>query len=381
MDVIKVLNLVSWFPNEKNPVEGIFIKEHIKAIGKFADVRIGYGVEGGQSGRIRYRKELVDGLELLSFEFGKVPLPGGSFFPYLKGFYEVFRKLRKEGFYPHIIHAHVYRAGVPAVILGSLTGIPVIVTEHYSIFTGEELWGRERVKAEFVFRNAKLITSVSEFLGRHIKRYAGNTPVRVIPNVVDHTLFYPPPSHASGEPLRFVTVAHLESHKGIDYLIDAAGILKKEGYDFRVTIVGDGSRREEYEKRIRRLGLERFLMLVGEKSHSEVARLMRESDVFVLPSLGETFGVVLIEAMATGLPLIATDCGGPSEIVDRDSGLIVPPADEYALAQAMKKFLRREVSFDREKIYRKSLRFSYERVGREFFDLYKELLKGGKSER
>ena len=79
--------------------------------------------------------------------------------------------------------------------------------------------------------------------------------------------------------------------------------------------------------------------------------------------------------MASGLPVIVTDCGGPSEIVDRESGIIVPPADERALASAMERFIKGEVNFNREKIYEKSLRFSYDNVGREFVEIYKEAIE------
>ncbi len=380
MRKIKVLNLVSWFPNESNPLEGIFIKEHIKAINKFVDVRIIYGSEKKKFSKVTYRRKVVDGMNVVYFNFGKLPVPGGSFFPYLKGFYGAFKEFKKEGFVPNVIHAHVYKAGVPAVILGAFTGIPVIITEHYSIFVSNDIRGKENIKAQFAFQNAQCVTAVSKFLATHIKKYAGEKQVKVVPNVVDHSLFHPPDFISNNVPLKFITVAHLEKHKGIDYLIKAAEILKKKGYNFKVIIVGDGNKKYEYKREILEKGLTEVVHLVGGKTHQEVAELMRRSDSFVLPSLGETFGVVLIEAMATGLPIITTDCGGPSEIVDSESGIVIPPANEKALAQAMEKFIKGAVSFDRGKIYQKSLKFSYDSVGEKFLELYNELIKGGNSE-
>ncbi len=107
-----------------------------------------------------------------------------------------------------------------------------------------------------------------------------------------------------------------------------------------------------------------------------MAELYREADAFVLASRAETFGVVYIEAMAAGLPVIATDCGGPADFIRADNGLLIPVGDEKALADAMERMIRTRDSYDSAAIARGVRdRFSPAAVAGELEAVYRQIVK------
>jgi len=155
--------------------------------------------------------------------------------------------------------------------------------------------------------------------------------VRLIANGLDTRRFVP----ASPRPdiRRIVMVANLRPEKGQDTLLAAAPRILARYPDASFTFVGDGPRREALETLTRALGITDRVRFMGESR--DVARILAEHDLFVLPSRSEAFPNALIEAMATALPVVATDVGGIPEVVRPGSGLLVRPDDERALADAV----------------------------------------------
>jgi glycosyltransferase involved in cell wall biosynthesis len=221
-----------------------------------------------------------------------------------------------------------------------------------------------------------MILPVSESLRKSIWSYGIKNRFQIVPNVVDTNLFHP-----DGRREKYLTnkrillVALLNPKKGIPYLFRALQILKKKRNDFFLDIVGDGPSRKEYEMLAVELGISDKVYFHGLKSKQEIAQFMRKSHFFVLPSLLETFGVVLIEALASGLPVITSNIGGPNEIINKEVGLLIPPKDEHALVNAIDNMLEHHKNYSPEKIsqYAKD-KFSCETVGKKLDDIYKNLL-------
>jgi glycosyltransferase involved in cell wall biosynthesis len=139
----------------------------------------------------------------------------------------------------------------------------------------------------------------------------------------------------------FGSVGRLDAVKGQIHLVEALGVLLKRNPTLarrvRLALIGDGPLRSAIERRVRALGLGDRVWMPG--SRNDVPELMRGIDLFVLPSLAEGISNTVLEAMACGLPVVATAVGGNTELVEAErSGLLVPPGDSGRLAQAMERF-------------------------------------------
>jgi glycosyltransferase involved in cell wall biosynthesis len=170
-------------------------------------------------------------------------------------------------------------------------------------------------------------------------RAARHSRLGVIPNGVDLRRFSAAtaPSSWSG-PTTVATLANLRPEKGLGQLVDAAAIVTRKAPRARFVIWGDGPLRGDLEARVRALGLTGTLELRGATRDPETA--LKQSHVFVLPSLSEACSNVVLEAMATGLPVVGTRVGGtPALVDDQRTGLLVPPGDAPALAQAILRIL------------------------------------------
>lgn len=413
---LRVLFLPAWYPSEVSRVAGVFIREHAKAASLYNDIVVLY-VYGDPSpqprGLYRVSEEVEDGIRTIRVKYGGVlgylkrllfrnkkevkhPIPltsSNSPIKILKGLlgmsliivgdllyywslFAAFRRLIKGGWKPDIIHAHVFTAGVPAVILGKLYKIPVVITEQTTNVATHSLDNYDRKRLCFAMSRAKVILPVSDDLRRGIENYYGvKNKFCVVPNVVNTRVFYPLTCRTEKEKhhkKRMLLVAVLTPRKGVPDLLEALSQIKNKRHDFFLDIVGDGPNRNEYEEISRELGFEDVVKFHGQQP--EIVSFMRNCDFFVLPSLYENFGVVYIEAMACGKPVIATSAGGPSEIVNQKVGILVPPKDVKSLREAIEYMLDNYQNYSTEEIaqYAKKT-FSYEAVGKMLDEVYKKV--------
>lgn len=384
-DRLKILFLPAWYPSEDSPLSGVFIREHARAASLCNDVvvvhsygspdqtakglyQVGEAVEDGvRTVRIRYRSPSTASSSPISRLMRLLVT-----FRYLSGFL-------KGPWRPDVIHAHVYSAGVPAVLLGLVHRIPVVVTEHWTWFALHKLTWERRLAARFALNRARLVLPVSGHLREQLRQYGVRGPFRLIPNVVDTRLFCPSNAERGiDDPKRILLVANLSEQKGVSYLLRAMQRVTEKRTNLRLDIVGDtlpGVRREDYEEMSIRLGLETVVRFHGPKPRESVAEFMRSCDFFVQPSIWETFGVVYIEAMACGKPVIASDIPGPNEFINEDVGILVPPGDVDALAQAIDFMLDNHSAYSPDTLaaYVRD-RFSYEVVAKKLDDIYREVV-------
>lgn len=378
MTRLKVLFLAGWYPSKKNPVAGVFVKEHAKAASLYNDIVVLYseGVDRSVKGIYSLEDDVEDGLRTLRLRYRKSPIPKTSFMIYLWSMFAAFQKLVREGWQPDVIHANVYSAGIPAVLFGKRYRVPVVVTEHFTGFARGMVRGLEKMKAKFAFEWADLVCPVSEALKRHIESYGIRARFRVVPNAVDTSLFAPANKAFAreGDRKRLLFVALLDPKKGVPDLLQALASVREKRDDFVLDIIGDGQNRSEYENLTDRLGLRDIVYFHGLKTKLEVAEFMKRCDFFVLSSLVETFGVVLIEALACGKPVITTDIEGPNEIVTDKVGRLVPPGNPEALAGAIDYMLDHCREYFPEKIAQYAReRYSHQAVGRELDELYRSI--------
>jgi glycosyltransferase involved in cell wall biosynthesis len=246
---------------------------------------------------------------------------------------ELARLFRRER--PHIVHANSSKAGIVGRLAAPLARVPIrIFTVHGWAYSAHEgLASLLYLVSERLVRpltTATVCVAENERAVGVARRTCSAGRTVVIPNAVD--VGSAPKARLEGDPPTIVTVGRLAAPKDFVTLVRALGRL--EPGSFRALIVGDGPDRASVEVEIDRLGLRDAVTLLGERQ--DVPALLAESDVFVLSSLSEGMPISILEAMAAGLPLVASRVGGvPELVVDGETGLLVPPGDPEALAEAL----------------------------------------------
>lgn len=367
-----VLFIPTWYPSAENPTAGTFVREHARAVSLYDDVTVLYvkplPLSSGRA-RFSWHEEFDENIRTI-----RVALPRIAVVGYTLGVLEAYRRLVRRGYRPDIIHAHVFLAGAPAALLGKVYRTPVVVTEHYTGFPRRTISWVRVWQARLAFILADKVMPVSASLQRAIQAYGIKAKFQVVPNAVDTALFSPSPGRGRRSTKRLLFVGLLDpSHKkGIPTLLRALSELRQQREDWQLDIVGDGPARPGYEMASRELGIGDKVVFHGLKAKSEVATFMNDSDVFVLPSVWENAPCVLAEAAASGLPIVSTLTGGIPEMVDEDSGVLVPPEDAPQLAAALERVIGSISEYDTERIARKAQRYSYESVGGAIHGVYGE---------
>jgi glycosyltransferase involved in cell wall biosynthesis len=280
-------------------------------------------------------------------------------------FPSLLRALPELPFRPDLVHGHFYDAAGPTLLLARRLGVPFVLTEHSVL--ARPLTGLERR----AFREAARVMPVSRMLQRSLESSGLQARWEVVPNVVDLDSFFPLP-HPPSPIKRLVAVTRMTEIKGVPDLLAALRLLQDQRRDWTCELIGGGERGEEYRALASQLGLNQVVFR-GELRRPEVAAALREADLFVLASRTETFSVATVEAMASGLPVVATACGGPEELVGPETGVIVPKEDPAALAEALDRTLSNLDRFRPEEIAKSVAgRFSAEVVGRRLLEVYEE---------
>lgn len=264
------------------------------------------------------------------------------------------RILEAEGV--DLVNAHMpvpVMAGAAARAAGRR---PVVLTYH----AGSMLKDRgaanvlirlyERTLLPRLLRRADAVVASSPSVETHVRPHAGDKTFLVTPGV-DNALFAPAPAGVSADPAgepppTLLYAGRIEvssAWKGIDVLIDAFSQVVRELPSARLVLVGEGDAVEQHRARVKALGLSGNVTFPGKLTGTALAERFQRATVVVLPSTtaAESFGMTLIEAMACGVPVVASNVGGiPFVVDDGRDGLLVPPADAGALAAACLRILR-----------------------------------------
>lgn len=217
----------------------------------------------------------------------------------------------------------------------------------------------------------------SNALKMALQRWEPKANVVVIPHGIDATLFTPKQIY-SPTCRRLVSVARLTKWKGHADLINAFSLLQSQHQDITLDIYGDGEYRPQLEQLIRELKLSESVRLCGSISHCDLFKKMADYDLFVLPSTSEAFGLVFLEAMAFGLPVIAADAGGPGEIVlSGETGLLCKVGDIIDLANKIEFFItnpEKAESYGRKGRKRAEDIYSWDKIVRRYIHVFLKLL-------
>lgn len=287
---------------------------------------------------------------------------------------------------PDLVHAQDRRA---ALAMAALPAGPWLFTYHgfpdetsERWLEGGELRGRPiqrstqaRLAADAILcRRAPIVVAPSSDMGAFLTRHL-RTPtakVRVVPNGVA----LPPAQRRAGPVRTFVSVGSFSPRKAMPLLIEAFTALAKHRPDLSLRLIGDGAERLRCEALVSRAGLAGRVAFTGYRT--DVPSQLAAADAFVLPSINENLPMALLEAMAAGLPCVATRVGGVAEIIARDCGILVAPSDTQALAAAMTSLVDDPVLAARlggAAVRRVAQHFSIRQCADTHLRLWKELLR------
>lgn len=279
-------------------------------------------------------------------------------------------RLRSDG----IKHLHNHlgdNSGTATLLASLLAQVSYSITFHGPhIFFDPTHWAlREKV------RHARFIFCISHYCRSQIMLFSDAADwgkLKIVHCGVDTRRLFPVATRARAEKMLYT--GRLSVEKGLSVLFESLKLLRDAGRNFELTLVGDGADRDKLQALAREIAIDRHLVFAGYRSQEEVGEYLRRSDIFILPSFAEGVPVSLMEAMATGIPVVATNVGGVAELVESErTGLLVPPADSAALAQAIARYqddheLRlRVVSHGRERVIQQ---FNIEIEGQKLLDYF-----------
>ncbi|UKN03308.1 glycosyltransferase [Paracrocinitomix mangrovi] len=380
---MKVLFLANFYPNTTQPYRGAFFREQAKAV---ANQEVSVDIISPILFSVK-DKVVKEDFQLKSFEekSGINVLTkgatnyGGRFEIYQeKKFVQIairlYKKYVKEHGKPDLIHAHFgIWAGWAAYKIGKKFNVPYIITEHSSHLLKDSYSSSTKKKLQKLYDNAASVIVVGTELKDKLEKKFNLNQVNYIPNVVDTNLFKP--IDVQKENL-IVDIGQLRKLKRFDLLIEAFSILKNDFPDYKLEIIGQGPERSNLEKLIQKLGLQDAVNLPGPKTHQEITGILSKAKLFAHCSEVETFGVVYIEAMAVGLPCVATNTGGAQMLINESNGLLCEKWESTEIAKQMIKAIRQIENYKPEDIRKQVVsQFSFEVVGEKIRSVYRDSIK------
>lgn len=389
------------YPSPVNPTGGIFVHEQVKALrARGHDVRVvspkGWappGLSRWSSYRDVVARDVVDGIEVHYPR--KLTLPGGRLRhrnaeAFLLGIRRTVRRIHAE-WSIDVIHAHMMVPdGWAASRIGPELGVPTVGTAHRADVLDIPAQGaKSRMQVAEAIRSLDAVVTVSRAIGDAADAIARpKRPITVVPNGADAEVFLPrDPVEArrrlgipEGGPV-VSYVGKLVPRKGVDTLIESMGVLAaRESGAPHLVMAGIGPMRESLEQRARELGVADRITWLGKVPHDDVGWVMSTGDVFILPSLSEGLPTVVCEAMACGLPVVATAVDGTPEIVDEPAtGLLVQPHDIDGIAAALSRLLDNpalRAQMGAEALRRSAADYTWAANARRMEDVYSSVTRG-----
>lgn len=342
---MKVLFLTPWYPDRTNPNHGIFVRDQAIAISQHHDVWV-------VSAKIDYEHFGLSSLTRTDSTEGKVKetrievkqsLPVVNQANYFLRIAAETKKIARE-FNPDVIHGNIgYPGAYWAWMMSRILRRPYVVTEHTRITNNFRSFLHKKLTLAGL-RGASEVIAVSKWHAKEISSFTGK-PALVVPNVIRFEEIPFPGDSPSTDTFQIGFLGNVNTPvKGLDVILEAVSRLKVK---FVLHVGGDGVLLEKYKAMARQLKVDENCVFYGKIPYAGVNDFMRKLHVFVSASRWETFGIAMVEALANGLPVVATDCGGPREFIESMNGVIVPLENPDSLREGLEDVLLNLKRFDR----------------------------------
>lgn len=284
-----------------------------------------------------------------------------------------FQKAQKKFGKINLIHAHVsFPAGFVAMKLAEEFKLPYIITEHMGPFPLQPFANNSRLMPLVLgpLKKANLVIVVSSKLQQELSKFKIKS--MVIPNLINENFFTLDSSPKTTDKFIYFSLGEIRPEKGFEDLIKAIAIVLKKDNEILFRLGGQGKFLKKYQEQTENLKISQNLVWLGQLSRKKVLEEMQKCDAFVLPSHHESFGMVFLEALACGKPVIATRCGGPEDFVERENGLLVGVGQPGLLAAAIVKLKSQIKQYQQVKIRQNILKkYSSKEIIKKLLALYK----------
>jgi len=227
-----------------------------------------------------------------------------------------------------------------------------------------------------IWSRASRVAANSQGLCQLAKGFMPNLDIGVIPNGVDTQQYHPAEQKKIGGPIHLLSVGRLISRKRIDWLIDAVDLAVKKGLDVRLNIVGEGNLLDELQKKAAAMNLSGRVVFLGLVERQQMPDVYRTNDLFVMASQHEGMSNAMLEAIASGLPIVMTACEGAQELIG-DNGIVVDYPDMQAFVAAISSIITDEDKYAAMSNASRAIaeRFSWSAVAEQYFQYYQQLTR------
>ena len=372
---MNVVILSGGIPTSQYPLNGIFAFDQAKAL-----IKIGINVFflSIDLRSIRRKRPLgvtygiKDGVKWYNFSFPVGPI---KWLLNLVSSYAIvflYKKVLNESTHIDLIHAHFTNMGYLASILKRKYNIPYVITEHSSDVNKTKISDDLKRRAAIGYQNAERVIAVSSALSKNIKFHTGINST-IIPNIIDTSLFFKCISKKHYG-FRLVTTSNLIPLKRTKLILEAICQLDEMKDDLHLDIIGEGPSRQDLDSFVNENKIQDIVTFHGLKKRENISEMYSLADCFVLVSSSETFGVSYVEAMAAGLPVIATRCGGPEDFVDKSNGILIDVDNVNQLKEAILYMYYHHHEYEKQKIKDVvSQKFSPEVVAQQLLSVYEKI--------
>ncbi len=376
---MNILHLLSWFPTPDDPTLGNFCVRMIDALPEKCHSVI-LSVCDGKNMTKSFEVKEIKGQHHTHVQIYIRPPKANALrkLKMLRMYQYGLNYIKKRFFEPDLIHLHVtYPLGQVALLWKKLFGYEYVLTEHWTIYQPQNkdiLVGGLKKKIVKIANNAEVIMPVSLDLQRCMENHGVKNRFRVIYNLVNTDMFKLGEPHQTGKK-RILHISTLrEEAKNFSGILRTIERLRQQRDDFELHVIHDYEA-PEFKAFVKEHNLSDCVIFHGKKTSAEVAEAYQNADFFVLFSNFENLPCVIVEAFASGVPVLSTAVGGIAEILSPERGILIPQGDEEALLRSMNQMLDHCHEYDREAIRQYAIStFSNEIIGNQIFETYRELI-------
>lgn len=376
-----ILFLTSWYPNKEDSTLGIFVQRHAQAAALFHNVHLLFVSSKADILEPEITTRAINGFTetVVFYPKVKTSLPILSSIVKLKRYIKYhligFEEIKKQGFSPDICHCNIMDpSGLAALKFKNKFNIPFVVTEHWTGYL--ELDGRYNSNPILkrgipkIGKKAAAILPVSEDLKNALLKHQIGSRLEVIRNVVDINQFNYEPKEKS----QFLVVTDLENNqKNISGIINSFKVFQNAHPNIQLVIAGGGPDELELKQQVTNLQLSNSIRFLGRINAEQISQELNQSFALVLFSNYENLPCVIIESFACGTPVVSTDVGGISEIINEERGILISAKNTVQLTQAFQDIMN--TNWDQSKIRKYAVdQFSLEVIGKKFDQVYQSVV-------